>query len=109
GRFGRFRELISTSGKMKSKQVVAGALRMNVIQALIFSLLLATTSLSQSGLESKSSQEVAAKLPPPKVAVDAPLDSPLRVSAWTSWTNAKLPGIELDIEVKNVSEKAVRA
>jgi hypothetical protein len=82
---------------------------MKVIWALIFSLLLAATALSQSGPESKSSQQVAAKLPPPKVAVDSPLDSPLSVRAWTSWTNAKSPGIELDVEVKNVSEKAIRA
>lgn len=75
-----------------------------LVFGLIASLFFAADVLSQSALDSKK----VPPSPPPKVLIETAPDSPMRVTAKTEWVNVT-PGIQLDITVRNTSEKAIRA
>lgn len=81
----------------------------HIPKALFLCLLITTGGLSQSVESSRKSNLPDSNLPPPKVEVDTPLNSPLRITAHAEWIPGATDGISLNIKVENVSTKVIRA
>jgi hypothetical protein len=81
-----------------------------ILKAFSICLLMATAVLSQATYDEKI-PGLPDNLPhPPKMEVDSQPDSSLQITAKTKWVNVSPPGIEVILQVKNISnDKAVRA
>jgi hypothetical protein len=77
-----------------------------LMESTLLTLLLTMSLPAQSTNQTKASDE---NLPPaPAMKVKVQDDSPLKVVGWTKWV-AEGKGIEVAVQVENVSSKAVRA